>query len=278
MTRVPTEADFQSLGSHLAVSLHFPDPPASTAAILLLFHGLGDAESPFAAFARAVNLPGVLAIAVRGPSVVPPSLVADDADQNTAASSFGQGPQHFHWGDDLRLDGAGKLDDDPGFDRAVQLVDGRLIQDVLVQKCGWRYDDVLLFGFGQGATFALALAARVAARRTAAAEIAAAAAAAKEKDPSASGDFKGIVAIGPAVPSAVTGAPTAAPRVTTPLLVCGAAGGEAVSGETRELLRRRFASVETVAWKRANDEDNGMPRNRAEMLPIMQFFAKRLQR
>ncbi|CAK7222446.1 hypothetical protein SCUCBS95973_004844 [Sporothrix curviconia] len=264
MTRVPTEADFAGLGSDLAVSLHFPDPPASTTAILLLFHGLGDAEAPFAAFARAVNLPGVLAIAVRGPSVLPPSLVA------AATATFGQGPQHFHWGDDLRLDGAGQLDDDPGFDRAVQLVDGRLIQDVLVKKCGWRYDDVLLFGFGQGGTFALALAARVAARATAAA--------AAGSKPGDSNDFKGIVAIGAAVPSAVTGAPTAAPRFATPLLVCGAAGGEAVSEETKELLRRRFVSVETAAWQRASDEDNGMPRNRAEMLPIMQFIAKRLQR
>ncbi|CAK7211447.1 hypothetical protein SBRCBS47491_001129 [Sporothrix bragantina] len=266
MTRVPTDADFKSLGSDLTVSLHFPDPPASTTSIMLLFHGLGDAESAFAAFARAVNLPGVLAIAIRGPSVLPPSLVADD--QETAAT-FGQGPQHFHWGDDLRLDGAGQLDDDPGFDRAVQLVDGKLIQDVLIKKCGWRYDDVLLFGFGQGGTFALALAARVAAR---------AASDSSDSSGSRTADFKGIVAIGPAVPSAVTGAPTAAPRFATPLLVCGAAGGEAVSGETKELLRRRFTFVEMAAWKRANDEDNGMPRNRAEMLPIMQFIAKRPQR
>ncbi|CAK7269286.1 hypothetical protein SEPCBS57363_003526 [Sporothrix epigloea] len=272
MTRVPTEADFQSLGSDLAVSLHFPDPPASTTAILLLFHGLGDADSPFAAFARAVNLPGVMCIAVRGPSVLPPSLVADDVDTVT---SFGQGPQHFHWGDDLRLDGAGQLDEDPGFDRAVQLVDGRLIQGVLIEKCGWRYDDVLLFGFGQGGTFAIALAARVAVR---AGMRAATRMATEQPLHKTVADFKGIVAIGQAVPSAVTGAPTAAPRSATPLLVCGAAGSEAVSVETLELLGQRLTSVEIAAWKRASKEDNGMPRNRAEMLPIMQFFAKRLQR
>ncbi|KAL1891256.1 hypothetical protein Sste5346_007715 [Sporothrix stenoceras] len=273
MTRVPTEDDFKGLGPDFTVALHFPDPPASTTAIMLLFHGLGDAESPFAAFARAVNLPGVLAIAVRGTSVLPQSLVAGtDADD----ASFGQGPQHFHWGDDLRLDGTGQLDDDPGFDTAVQRVDSRLIQDVLITKCGWRYDDILLFGFGQGGTFALALAARVAARaETASKSITDGSPSSKQ---TADSSFKGIVAIGPAVPSAVTGAPTSAPRLATPVLVCGAAGGEAVSDETQGMLRRRFTSVEVAAWRRPNDEDNGMPRNRAEMLPIMQFLAKRLQR
>lgn len=270
MTRVPTEADFKGLGDALSVALHFPDPPASTTALLLLFHGLGDAESPFAAFARAVNLPGVLAIAVRGPSILPQSLVAGADD----SALFGQGPQHFHWGDDLRLDGAGQLDEDPGFDRAVQLVDGRLIQDVLVKTCGWRYDDILLFGFGQGGTFALALAARVAARALAGGPPAGG----QRARDTAAHEFRGIVTIGAAVPSAVVGAPTSAPRLASPLLVCGARGSEAVSPETQDLLRKRFVSVETAAWQRARDEDNGMPRNRAEMLPVMQFFAKRLQR
>lgn len=262
MTRVPTEADFTGLGAALPVALHFPDPPASTTAIMLLFHGLGDAESPFAAFARAVNLPGVMAIAVRGPGVVPPALVMDDNDD-----SFGTGPQHFHWGDDLGLGNGGQLDDDPGFDRAVGLVDSKLIQEILVGKCGWRYDDILLFGFGQGGTFALALAARIHEQR--------------QKDtrsPSGIPDFKGIVAIGPSIPSAVTtGASSSSVRLKTPLLVCGAKGGDAVSEETTELLRSRFASVQPVPWQRPRDDDNGMPRNRAEMLPIMQFLAARLR-
>ncbi|ERT02872.1 hypothetical protein HMPREF1624_01175 [Sporothrix schenckii ATCC 58251] len=273
MTRVPTEDDFKGLAPDVNVALHFPDPPASTTAILLLFHGLGDSESPFAAFARAVNLPGVLAIAVRGTSVLPPSLVAGTEAGDTSQASFGHGPQHFHWGDDLRLDGTGQLDDDPGFDAAVQRVDSRLIQDVLVRACGWRYGDILLFGFGQGGTFALALAARVAAQTAATPR-----AITDKPSTGTTAAFKGIVAIGAAVPSAITGAPTSAPRLATPLLVCGAAGNEAVSAETQGMLRRRFAAVDTAAWHRPDDEDNGMPRNRAEMLPIMQFLAKRLQR
>ena len=264
MTRVPTQADFAGLGTALSVALHFLDPPASTTAIMLLFHGLGDAESPFAAFARAVNLPGVMAIAVRGPGVVPPALVLDDADTD----SFGTGPQHFHWGDDLRLDGAGQLDDDPGFDRAVDLVDSKLIQEILVRKCGWRYDDLLLFGFGQGGTFALALAARIHEQQQH-----------KSTTPSSGPpDLKGIVAVGPGVPSAVTtGASSSSARLKTPLLVCGASGGDAVSDEMAELLRTRFSAVQTAPWQRARDNDNGMPRNRAEMMPIMQFLAARLR-
>ncbi|OAA64509.1 short chain dehydrogenase reductase [Niveomyces insectorum RCEF 264] len=263
MTRVPTETDFAGLAPDLTVALHYPEPPASTTAILLLFHGLGDAERPFADFARAMNLPGVLAVAVRGTSVVPPSLVSGGGGGD-ADLDLGRGPQHFHWGDDLALRGGpdgDDLDDDPGFDQAVRAVDGRLIRDVLVGRCGWRRSDMLLFGFGQGGTFALALAARTAAGATATGTTT------TTKNNSNA----------PALPAAVTmGMTSAAPRLATPLLVCGAAGGDAVSAETAALLRERFASVQLVRWRRARDDDNGMPRNRDEFLPIMQFLAARL--
>ncbi len=267
MTRVPTAADFAGLAPDLAVALHFPDPPASTTALMLLFHGLGDAETPFAAFARAVNVPGVLAIAVRGPAVVPAALAADDDDDYMS----GDGPQHFHWGDDLRLDGGGELDADPGFDRAVRLVDERLLRGVLIERCGWRYDDVLLFGFGQGGTFALALAVRLAISSRLSSS------SSPPSSPLPSSSFKGIVAIAPAVPSAVATGLPAGTRLATPLLVCGPAGGDAVSAETLALLRQRFVSVEKAAWARAREDDNGMPRCRAEMLPIMQFLAAHLR-
>lgn len=244
MTRVPTEQDFAALAPDLHVALHFPDPPASTTAILLLFHGLGDCESPFAAFARAMRLPGVLAVAVRGPSVVP-SMMVDDEDDLEALS--GTGPSHFHWGDDLQLQGS-RLDPDPGFTRALRLVGDRLIRDVLVGRCGWRHDDLLLFGFGQGGTFALALA--------------------------ADSRFKGVITIGADIPSAVS-MRAAGPANASPMLLCGAADSEAVSSETVQLLRRRFSSVQAVRWTRRAD-DNGMPRNRAEMTPIMQFLLPKL--
>ncbi|EFX01501.1 short chain dehydrogenase reductase [Grosmannia clavigera kw1407] len=245
MTRVPTEEDFASLAPDLTVALHFPDPPASTTAILLLFHGLGDSEAPFASFARALNLPGVLAVAVRGPNAVP---FGDDVDDD-----FGTGPRHFHWGDDLQLRGA-DIDPDPGFDRALRLVGGRLVRDVLGARCGWRPDDLLLFGFGQGGTFALALAAAV-----------------PTETP-----CKGVITVGADVPSAIAVAASEAPKTNTPLLVCGAVDGEAVSDETVLLLRNRFAVVQTARWVRPSGDD-AMPRSRAEMLPIMQFLLPKLR-
>ncbi|KJZ80520.1 hypothetical protein HIM_00370 [Hirsutella minnesotensis 3608] len=60
--RIPTEADFAALATKLPHVLHFPSPRESTTAILVLLHGLGDTEAPFARFAQSMALPGVLAI------------------------------------------------------------------------------------------------------------------------------------------------------------------------------------------------------------------------
>lgn len=145
--RIPTQADFTALQSTLPLTTHFPSPPESTTAILILLHGLGDSEIPFASFARNLNLPGVLAISVRGTSPLPPSLIDDSAT----------GP-HSHWGDDLTLDSTtGELDPDPGFKRASERLMNELIRGVIIDKCGWEMSDVLVFGFGQGGSLALGM-------------------------------------------------------------------------------------------------------------------------
>ncbi|KAF3348369.1 Ribosome-associated complex subunit SSZ1 [Verticillium dahliae VDG2] len=124
--RVPTEADFAHLASSPAVkiALTWPKPAELTTSFLIVFHGLGDHEIPYAGFAEGVNLPGVLSIAPG---------------------------RNFHWGDDIKIDDAtGEIDPDPGYEKAETIVRDRLIKETLIDKLGWSLGDIMFFGFGQG--------------------------------------------------------------------------------------------------------------------------------
>ncbi|PHH53654.1 putative hydrolase C9G1.08c [Ceratocystis fimbriata CBS 114723] len=245
-TRVPSEADFAHLCNRLPHTLHFSARP-STSAILLLFHGLGDTHESFARFAAAMNLPNVLAISVRGPTPLPAMFGPD-----TPAGCF-------HWGDDVVLDSrSGAIDPDPGFARAVAVVWDELIAGVLLAKCGWNTRDILLFGFGQGGSFALALAQHAA--KIAATGGAVGAVAQQQVD-----RFKGVVSLGGPMPlSAVAGSVKASSSI---LLV-------QLDQNTEEAAKKHFTNVQAVRWKRPQVD---MPRSREEMLPIMQYFAESLR-
>ncbi|KAK3308937.1 Alpha/Beta hydrolase protein [Chaetomium strumarium] len=272
-TRIPSEADFLPiLPSHPAssansspsspsnnpLSLVYPSPRESTTSILLLFHGLGDSEVPFATFARNLALPGVLAISVRGIAPLP-ALIAPEG-----------GNAGFHWGDDLRFDESeGALDPDPGFERARAWVMDRLIGEVLVGKCGWELEDVMLFGFGQGGAFALGLASALRAGprvEEVAGEDTGRMRAGKE--------FKGVVSVGGGLPASMVPTVSGLGKAQTPVLVCCGRESEMVDEDAVDLLEREFERVKIVRWKRADD---GMPRNRDEVLPMMEFFAERLK-
>ncbi|ROV87900.1 hypothetical protein VMCG_10287 [Cytospora schulzeri] len=246
--RIPKAEDFASLTPDLNVSLHFPSPPESMTAILILFHGLGDSEVPFASFARNVNLPGVLAISVRGISPLPPSLLGAPIDSGPT--------RNFHWGDDVNLaphtDG---LDADPGFSKAADLILNRLVKGTLVDQCGWEFSDILFFGFGQGGSLALGLASKI-------------------RDTEASKSFKGVVSIGGDLPASMIPSVSGTPKAKTPVLVCHGKSCEAVDEDSIDVLRREFTDVRDIKWKKV---DSSMPSNREEMLPIMQFFAERLR-
>lgn len=249
--RVPTKADFEPIELSLPHVLHFPSPPESTTTILILLHGLGDTEVPFGTFARSVNLPGVLAISVRGVSPLPPSLLpsADDARG------------HFHWGDDINMDPAkGDLDEDPGFDKASEVVMSLLVKDILINKCGWEWSDVLFFGFGQGGSLALGIAATLAAGPRVA-EITGPESATQART------CKGVVSIGGPLPPSMVSSVSSRKKSSTPVLLCQ------VEDEARDYVRREFADVAVVQWKR---RDVAMPSNREEMFPIMKFLADRL--
>ncbi|KND93826.1 hypothetical protein TOPH_01752 [Tolypocladium ophioglossoides CBS 100239] len=259
--RIPTEADFAPLAATLPHALHFPNPRESTTAILILLHGLGDSETPFARFARNLALPGVLAVAVRGTAPLPPSLLLDD-DADTAAD--GRGAAHFHWGDDVSLDQrTGDVDPDPGFERARGLIMERLVDGVLVGKCGWELSDVILFGFGQGGSLALGLASAL--RKTPAVVDVASGDSHQGRRPKA---FKGAISIGGPLPASMVSTRSASEKSDTSVLVCQL-------GEDRVgAIKREFKDVRAVRWKR---RDVAMPRDMDEVFPIMKFFADRLK-
>ncbi|KAK3377806.1 Alpha/Beta hydrolase protein [Podospora didyma] len=266
-TRIPTEEDFAALSPDLTISLSYPTPRESTTSILLLFHGLGDSDAPFAGFARNLTLPGVLGVSVRGTSPLPPALLGDS--ESTVA-------RHFHWGDDLTLapGGGGELDPDPGFEKAQRLVLDRLVRETLVGKCGWTTRDLLLFGFGQGGSFALGLASRLRGGGGGGGEGRVTELTDDETEKEEEEEvFKGVVSVGGPLPASMIPSLSAREKAKTPVLVCRGSESEAVDEDAVDVLREEFAEVKVVVWKRPDD---GMPRSRDEVLPLMQFFAERL--
>lgn len=249
--RIPTQADFAPLQSSLPHTLHFPSPPESTTAILILLHGLGDTHIPFASFARAMNLPGVLAVSVRGTTPLP--------------AGFLSGREGWHWGDDLLVESGGQgddLDPDPGFEGAVGRLLRELVDGVIVGKCGWERSDVLLFGFGQGGSLALGLASQIRSlpRVTEVDD-------ANASRPDATDRFKGVVSIGGPLPASTVPTISSRAKSKTKVLLCqlGEDEVDAVKGE--------FEDVRVERWRR---REVGMPKDREEMFPIMKFFADRL--
>ncbi|PKS05329.1 hypothetical protein jhhlp_008703 [Lomentospora prolificans] len=250
--KIPTDADFTSLEPNLHLAISFPSPPESTTTFLILFHGFGDNESSFINFARAMNLPSVTAIAVRGPSVLPPSLLPDPSSS----------ANHFHWGDDVNIDpSTGDIDADPGFERAKTKVLDTLIRGLLITKLGWEMDDIILFGFGQGGSFALGLAAAIA-NPPRLQEIK------EEEDPRTfKGWLKGVVSIGGPLPLSMVSTLSARKKSNSRVLLVQ------VTGDDVEATEREFESVKRVKWHRSGVD---MPRKREEMLPIMAFLAEAL--
>lgn len=153
-----------------------------------------------------------------------------------------------HWGDDIIFDSSnGGLDADAGLKESTELLKV-LINEVLVGKCGYEAREVMMFGFGQGGMAALSTA--VALHPT---------------------SLAGIISIGAGLPSS---SPTAlVSKCATPILICAGTSG-AVTSTTEDQLKRVFEHVQVSRYRRAGD---GMPSNRDEMMPVMQFFARRLR-
>ncbi|KAF9737098.1 hypothetical protein PMIN04_003769 [Paraphaeosphaeria minitans] len=156
----------------------------------------------------------------------------------------------FHWGDDMVFDQhSGEMDTDTGFAASAGLVLDKVIKQGLMAKCGYAAREVVLFGFAQGGMLALQVAA------------------------SFREELGGVVSVGGA-PSLSAPLPTAGKKNRTSVLVCKASRGSSVTDSAAKRLKDTFEFAEVKEWNRVGD---GMMRNREEMLPIMQFLARRLR-
>ncbi|CAK4033014.1 related to Phospholipase Carboxylesterase superfamily [Lecanosticta acicola] len=155
----------------------------------------------------------------------------------------------FHWGDDIIFDStSGGLDADSGFKQATEMLQ-HVVKNVLVDKCNYSLRDIIFFGFGQGGMAALNLAVAL------------------EPD-----ELGGIVSIGAGLPSEAPA--TLDPKSKTPVLVCAGSDQSSVTSASEEKLKRVFESVEIKRYRKPGDS---MPSNRDEMMPIMQFFSRRMK-
>lgn len=272
---LPVAGDFPS---HATVVLSYPGssdstpPPSLTAQqasnVVVLLHGLGDTAAKFASFGRALNLPETICVTVQAPSPLPAGLVDQEA---------------FHWGDDVMLDDGG-LSMDAGFGRATKLIARDIIADTLVKKHGYKLRDILLVGLGQGGMAALAAARELGVNPPVQDELPEATLSSSTATTTADSigsknksdhhvSLSGVVSFGGVCPLSVSAVGV---RDRTPvLLLAGREGlGSDVSDTAVKRTQDAFQFVELHRWSRRGD---GMPRNRDEMLPVMQFFARRLK-
>ena len=156
-----------------------------------------------------------------------------------------------HWGDDIVFDDDGTIDMDTGFKKSTKAVLEDTIRNVLLEKCGYNAREVLLFGFGQGGMLALNVAVELG------------------RDE----ELGGVVSIGGAVP-ATASIPDSTTKSKTPVLLCHGYRLSAIHLEHVDRLKDFFQFLEVKEWRKTGD---GMPASREEMLPIMQFWARRLR-
>jgi predicted esterase len=195
-------------------------------------HGLGDTNASFTKLGQQLNLPETACIAVQAPN----ALILDVGG--------------YQWGDDLVMDQSnGELDMDTGFKAATRLILDRVIREGLINKCGYKAREIMIFGFAQGGMAGLQAAAEF-----------------------EGSELGGVVSIGSGVSQSL---PLKAldKKSKTPVLVCRATRNSKVTDSAVSKLKDVFDHVEVKDWKRNGD---GMMSNREEMMPIMQFFARRL--
>jgi len=227
-TRLPVVADFPS-----TIELTITPPPALSPQltnVLILLHGLGDTAASFTTLGKQLSLPETTCISLQAPTPLPFQLGG------------------FHWGDDIQFDSAtGQMDFDTGFAKAVRVLKHDIIEDGLVQECGYKPREIMFFGFGQGAMVALATAVSMSEE-----------------------ELGGIISIGGPLPDSTI----SAKDVKTPVLVLGGRSNTLV---TRTSLHKMKACIQNVEYHKWTREGDGMPQDRDEMLPIMRFFARRLR-
>lgn len=143
----------------------------------------------------------------------------------------------------------GEMDMDTGFQASTRLVLDAVIRDGLLGKCGYKAREIVVFGFGQGGMVGVQVAA------------------AFEGE-----ELGGVVSVGGRLSASVA---LKTKKSRTPVLVCRATRASAVTDSAVAKLKDAFEFVDVKEWRKKNGD--GMPSSREEMMPIMQFFARRLR-
>jgi predicted esterase len=145
---------------------------------------------------------------------------------------------------------SGEMDMDTGFKVATRLILGSVIQEGLIGKCGYKAREIIIFGYAQGGMVGLQTAAE------------------HEGE-----ELGGVISIGGPLSLSAPLKP-AGKKSRTPVLVCKASRGSAVTDSAVSRMKDAFEFIEIKEWKKNGD---GMPSSREEMMPIMQFLARRLK-
>ena len=205
-------------------------PPTN---VLILLHGLGDTNEPFTKLGQQLNLPETACVAIQAPNPLPFDLGG------------------MHWGEDMIFDSnTGEMDMDTGLKKSTHLVLDEVIREGLMEKCGYKAREIMIFGFAQGGMVGLQVAAELDGE-----------------------ELGGVVSIGGPLSQSVS-LKALEKKGKTPVLICKASKKSAVTDSATSKLKDAFEYIEIKEWKKNGD---GMPSSREEMLPIMQFFARRLR-
>ncbi|KAL4076731.1 hypothetical protein V8B97DRAFT_1867225 [Scleroderma yunnanense] len=213
--------------------------------ILVLLHGLGDTDVPFAKLGRSLNLPQTATLALRAPEQIP--FLYEQA---------------YQWY--TSFDPLGDLIERPNPTPALDILSVILVH--LIDDCGWPPHRIHLFGFAQGGS--VAAEGTVAWWKRELARI-------RESQVKYQG--------GTSVParklgSVVTAAgpllsyPTLENLCTTPLLVFH---GGSLSRSALASFSKAFTHVQTVNIT-GNGQGESMPRSKEEWEPIMRFWSQHL--
>jgi len=237
---LPKANDFPT---NLSPVIHLPANAKPTNAIIFL-PGLGDNARNFSSFAQALNLPDALAITLNPPFPLPLPL----------------GLPGTQWSEDLHIDtSTGDLDlDSSPLTIAVKLVADDVITKTLIDKFKYRPDQIHLFGFGQGGSVAIAVPLHASLATI-------------------SSSLGGVISIGGGLPLSMSPAGSASDgKVRTPLLLLSGSKSPlaAVGSSPLKRINDAYEFVEYHRWKKSDDS---MPKNRDEVLPMMQFWARRLR-
>ena len=85
-------------------------------------------------------------------------------------------------------------------------------------------------------------------------------------------ELGGIISVGGPLPNDTPA--SLSPKRKTPILVCSGTESPWVTSSAEEKLKKVFEFVQFNRYRRNGDT---MPKDRDEMYPIMQFFARRLK-